>query len=175
MQPERSREAVFLDLFEAFKEALYRLAGAYAASAEDREDLLQEITVALWRALPAFRGEASQRTYVYRIAHNVALRFSSRLHRRGSRESPTHEVEEMAGREQDPAETLADAERLRALRDVVRRLPLRDRQIVLLYLEGLSHTEIGEASGLSQNAISVRLTRARAKLRAALGEREGGQ
>jgi RNA polymerase sigma factor (sigma-70 family) len=52
---------------------LQRLAGAYVDAREDREDLVQEIAAALWRALPNYRAESSERTWLYRIAHNVAI------------------------------------------------------------------------------------------------------
>ena len=53
--------------------SLSRLAGSYVRGAGDCDDLLQEIIVAIWRALPRFRGECSERTFVFRIAHNRAI------------------------------------------------------------------------------------------------------
>ena len=63
-----------------------RLCAAYASGA-DREDLFQDVFLAVWRALPAFRGDASERTWLYRIAHNVALTWQTRDRRRRSRET----------------------------------------------------------------------------------------
>jgi RNA polymerase sigma factor (sigma-70 family) len=53
--------------------ALARLAGAYTNTSGDRDDLIQEIAIAIWQALPRFRGECSERTFVFRIAHNRAI------------------------------------------------------------------------------------------------------
>src|SRR5215212_5546766 len=53
--------------------ALTRLAGSYTNTSTDRDDLLQEIAMALWQALPRFRGECSERTFLFRIAHNRAI------------------------------------------------------------------------------------------------------
>ena len=58
----------------AYGPALARVVASYAPPGADREDLAQEVAMALVRGLPAFRGEASLRTYVMRIAHNVCLR-----------------------------------------------------------------------------------------------------
>ena len=59
-----------------FAQPMRRLCAAYANRAVDREALFQEILLAVWRALPAFRGDASAWTWLYRIAHNVALTWS---------------------------------------------------------------------------------------------------
>src|SRR5260370_36043942 len=53
--------------------ALTRLAASYTNTPSDRDDLLQEIAMALWQALPGFRGECSERTFLFRIAHNRAI------------------------------------------------------------------------------------------------------
>lgn len=76
----------FLRLYEQYGPALERLAGAYATAREDREDLVQEIAAALWRALPAYRAESSERTWLYRIAHNVAITAAVRQRRHEHRE-----------------------------------------------------------------------------------------
>src|SRR3546814_19424760 len=52
---------------------LSRIAASYEFESARREDLLQEISLALWRALPRWRGEASLRTFAARIAHNRAV------------------------------------------------------------------------------------------------------
>jgi len=80
------RKAAFLRIYDQYAPALKRLAGAYAAAREDREDLVQEIAAALWRALPGYRGEASERTWLYRIAHNVAITATVKQRKRRQRE-----------------------------------------------------------------------------------------
>jgi RNA polymerase sigma factor (sigma-70 family) len=69
--PDRERR--FLALLNANLPALGRLAGSYVRSAAEREDLLQDIALALWQALPRFRGECSERTFLFRIAHNHCI------------------------------------------------------------------------------------------------------
>lgn len=63
-----------------------RLCAVYARGQQDPEDLFQNIFLALWKALPAYRGDAAERTWVYSIAHNVALTSRAKesrwLHRR---------------------------------------------------------------------------------------------
>jgi RNA polymerase sigma factor (sigma-70 family) len=84
---EPDYKAQFSELMEAYAGPIRRLCAAYALSVPDREDLFQEIFLAVWRALPAFRGESSPRTWLYRVAHNVALTWQTRDRRRYSRET----------------------------------------------------------------------------------------
>jgi RNA polymerase sigma factor (sigma-70 family) len=53
--------------------ALFRLAGGFTSTPADRDDLFQEMVLAVWQALPSFRGESSPRTYLFRIARNRAI------------------------------------------------------------------------------------------------------
>src|SRR3954463_9150776 len=105
-----------------------RLCGAYASAAADREDLFQDIFLAVWRALPSFRGDASARTWVYRIAHNVALSWQTRDRRRQSRETRLDEEIESAWH--------TDLRRL-ALKQAIAAMKPADRTLTLLWLEGL--------------------------------------
>ena len=76
MAPEarvEDREALFQKALTEFGPALVRLARSYEQEAAKAEDLYQEICLAVWQALPQWRGDASLRTFVYRIAHNRSL------------------------------------------------------------------------------------------------------
>ncbi len=146
--------------------ALRRVAASYARDAARREDLFQDICLALWTALPHFRGESSERTFVFRIAHNRGIAAAAR--RREVTEDLTA-AEEVADAGPNP-EAAADHRQRRAqLQEAVAGLPLALRQVLTLALEGLSHREIGEVIGISEGNVAVRLTRARKQLQARLG------
>jgi len=132
-----------------------RLCTIYADRAVDRDDLFQDIFLAVWRALPAFRGDASVRTWLYRIAHNVALTWRARDRRRRFRESPL-ENEIDSGAEMDL--------RRLALKRAVAAMPPGDRTLILLWLEGLSAAEIEEVTGIRAATVAVRLSRIRKAL-----------
>lgn len=144
---------------------LGRIAGSYQSEPGRREDLLQEISLALWRALPAWRGEASLRTFVARIAHNRAIDYLVR-HRRV--EDELDESHPDPG--DDPLRHAEAQQRRRNLLEAVRQLPLGQRQVVVLALEGFSLREIGDSLGLEENTVAQRLSRARRQLRDGLGE-----
>ncbi len=166
------RKAAFLRIYEQYAPALQRLAGAYAARPEDREDLLQEIAAALWRALPAYRAESSERTWLYRIAHNVAITASVKRHTRENREAaPDASPDPPSGGASAEQDVLADEKR-RMLFAAIRELPATDRQITVLHLEGLSAAEIEAVTGIAEGAVATRLTRIREKLRQAIRAKE---
>ncbi|GAA3925810.1 RNA polymerase sigma factor [Luteimonas lutimaris] len=144
---------------------LSRIAASYESNPSRREDLLQEISVALWRALPRWRGEASLRTFVARVAHNRAVSHVVRQARIGEVAIDEQHPDDGRGPERH-AERGQHRERLVA---AVRRLPLGQRQVVVLALEGFAQREIGEALGLQENTVAQRLSRARQQLREWLG------
>jgi|SRR6516225_4393841 RNA polymerase sigma factor (sigma-70 family) len=172
---ESDRNDVFLRLMQQFEPALRRLAAAYFDREADRADLFQEIALALWQAIPRFRRESSERTWLYRIAHNVAISSSARTHRRARREEFLSEEFEHPSAAAGAEEGLLLGEKRRALVDSIRLLAATDRQIILLHLEGLSYAEIEEVSGLSETAIATRLSRIRAKLKEEIRKREVGK
>lgn len=172
---ESDRSDVFLRLVQQFEPALRRLAAAYFHREADRADLFQEIALALWQAIPRFRRESSERTWLYRIAHNVAISSSARTHRRARREEFLSEEFEHPSAAAGAEEGLLLGEKRRALVDSIRLLAATDRQIILLHLKGLSYAEIEEVSGLSETAIATRLSRIRAKLKQEIRKREVGE
>ena len=160
-----SRRDTFLRLISEYESALRRLAGAYADAPSDRDDLFQEIAVAVWRAIPRFRGESSERTWLYRIAHNVAISSVARAERREGKESLMPEEFEHPSPALNAEQEILRAERVRLLNQAIRELSITDRQIILLHLEGLGYAEIEQVSGLSESAIATRLSRIRERLR----------
>src|SRR5918992_2125134 len=79
------------DRIQLYIPAMRRLAVSYARNRHESEDLFQEIAVALWKALSTFRGESTERTFIYRVAHNTAIRFVSSENRRTAREHAAFE------------------------------------------------------------------------------------
>jgi RNA polymerase sigma-70 factor (ECF subfamily) len=144
--------------------ALTRLAASYTNTPSDRDDVLQEIAMALWQALPRFRGECSERTFLFRIAHNRAI---AHLARSRSRPVAGEEVE-VHDPAPDPEVGLAREQRVERLRRAIHQLPLVYRQVITLSLEGLGYGEIAEVLGISESNVGVRLTRARQILRESL-------
>jgi len=170
---EAARRVVFVRLLEQYEPALRRLASGYAAQETDREDLFQDIAVGVWKAIPKFRGDASERTWLYRIAHNIAISSSALLRKRGRKEEPMPEGMDYRSSIDGEQEILRSEKRALLVR-AIRSLPAIDRQIVLLHLEGLNYAQIEEISGISQSAIGSRLSRLRDSLREQIQTAERG-
>lgn len=172
---DSSQRDVFVRIIEEYGPALRRLVGAYVEQPSDREDLFQEIAVALWQATPKFRGESSERTWLYRIAHNVAISAAAKLRRLERNEQIIPDWFDGASAVSNAEQELLREEKRRLLIDSIRDLPGVDREIILLHLEGLSYAEIEEVSGLSETAIATRLSRIRDKLRKEIQRRRVGR
>lgn len=158
--------AQFAPLLEQHAGLMSRIAGSYEADPALRDDLLQEIALALWRALPGWRGEASLRSFVARVAHN---RGATHVIGERRRPRPIEVSEELPDLGVGPDHHAHLSQEHLRLQAAVRSLPVGLRQAVTLALEGFSHAEIADALGIRVNAVGVRLNRARAALKKRLG------
>ncbi len=141
--------------------ALERLARAYETDADRVRDLLQDIHVALWQSLARFEGRCSLRTWVYRVAHNLAT--SPVIRRRAG--APTlvglDELDEIP-LDGDADRAIDEHRALERLQALVHRLKPLDRQLMLLYLEGVDAASIGEVTGLSAGNVATKIHRIKA-------------
>jgi RNA polymerase sigma factor (sigma-70 family) len=161
----------FNRILREYGPALSRLAFGYEKVAGVREELTQEIALAIWQALPHFRGECSERTFVYRIAHNRGLTHACRRRPAPQPLDDLPQPLEPADPRPHPEDQAVTAHQHDRLRSAIRRLPLVYRQVVMLMLEELSHPEIAEVLGITESNVGVRLNRARKALKEALEER----
>ena len=147
----------FVARLQAHKGILYKVANAYCPRRADRGDLIQDMIVELWRAFPRFDGRASFSTWMHRVAMNVAISFHRSEGRRIRDAVPLEEFGlDLAG-----ADAVADAEddELRALHQLIGQLEPIERAMVLLYLEGYGHDEIGDMVGTSASNVGTRINR----------------
>jgi len=143
-----------------FAPAIARLAQAVERNPDKARDLEQEIHCALWTSLARFEGKSSLKTWVYRVAHNVAadhIARSSRL----PRKIPLEDIDTLptAG---DPETETDEVLVLNRVATWIRRLPTLDAQVIVLWLEGESTKDISEITGLSNAAVSTRVHRIKA-------------
>ena len=139
-----------------------RLTAGYERDSGLRQDLEQEIHLAIWQALPSFAGQCAERTFVLRVAHNQAITHVRRQILR--RAQPLDEGAPLADAAANPEQVLNECERRAALAAAVRQLPLGLRQVILLLLEGCSHKDVADVLGISEGNVAVRASRARCLL-----------
>lgn len=158
----------FTDLIRRHAGLIHKIAYAYCRDATDREDVVQEIAVALWRARERYDERYRQTTWIYRIALNVAISFYRRERRHRDRGQP---LEESALVVVAPVEPADDVRRLLA---GIEGLGALEKALVLLYLDGNDHAEIAEVLGISVSNVGTKLGRIKERLRAALTGEAGG-
>lgn len=148
--------ALFRQAVDDHMGILLKTAHGFAAGAADRDDLVQEMLLAVWQALPAYNQACKLSTFVYRVAHNRALnwqRSRTRYHRRLDAYSKhpqlTLAADESSGQERQ----------LEWLYALIRQLAPIERTLIMLHLDGLPHQEVAEVTGLSANNVGVRLHR----------------
>src|ERR1035437_2309273 len=169
MPSSRSQsDDLYASAIHAYGSALDRLARAYEFDPEDRRDLLQEIHLALWRSFDAFAAQCSLRTWVYRVAHNAATSHVMRCRRRKSKTLVSlEEIEEQGGiaANEDSYQSLEQSQILEKLYALIQRLNPLERQVILLYLEGMDASTIGEITGISSGYVATKIHRIKAILR----------
>jgi RNA polymerase sigma-70 factor, ECF subfamily len=154
-----TQDELYEEAAGAHAAALERLACSYEVDRDKRSDLLQEIHLALWRSFAGFAFQCSMRTWVYRVAHNVAATHIVRSRRHRSRRLiGLDEVVEMAA----VTDTEAEVGRQRAVEQLyalIHQLHALERQVILLYLEGFDAATIGEVTGLAPGNIATKIHR----------------
>jgi RNA polymerase sigma-70 factor (ECF subfamily) len=145
---------------------------------EEALDLSQDVFLRVFRTLYQFRGQSSMRTWIYRIAVNLARnhhRWWRRRHRADqvSLDAHVEKYGDLPSRKLDdlPDRVLAQKEAALRLWAALDRLPFDQRTtIVLREIDGLSYDEIAFSLGVAVGTVKSRLTRARQALRIELGE-----
>ncbi|MBX3428769.1 MAG: sigma-70 family RNA polymerase sigma factor [Hyphomonadaceae bacterium] len=163
MKPSPDQDARYLEAVAEHGGALQRLARATEANAERRRDLLQDMHVALWRSFASYDGRCSVRTWVYRVAHNVAASHVDRERRSRAPLVTLEEITDLPSAQSVSAE-VEESEAVAKLNAIIRQLGPPDRQIITLYLEGLDAKSIAEITGLSAGAIATRVSRLKTQL-----------
>ena len=163
MRPSPEQDARYTQAAADHGRAMQRLAAAMEANPERRRDLLQDIHVALWRSFASYDGRCSVRTWVYRVAHNVAASHVDKERRTHHGMVTLDEIEHVADAQNISSEVEA-SEAIARLYTLIRQLKSPDRQIMTLYLEELDAASIAEVTGLSPGAIATRISRLKTQL-----------
>jgi RNA polymerase sigma-70 factor, ECF subfamily len=148
----------FTRLIQEYQGIVNSLCSIYFASAEDRKDGRQDIILQLWRAYPTFRNEAKVSTWIYKVALNTILAKNRKAKRRICTES-------LSSYTLDSTATSAFAnDDVQHLQQAISMLQDLDKAIVILHLEGYSHSEIAANLSLTETNISTRFSRIKLQL-----------
>jgi len=162
---ENPQDGLYRQAAASYGPALERLARAWEADADARQDLLQEVHLALWRSMAGFDNRCSLRTWVYRVAQNAAT--SHVLRRRRGNARALVSIDELAesgdglrlSEGPEAHHGVEQAQILDRLYRLIQSLNPMDRQVILLYLEGVDAASIGEVTGISASYVSTKIHR----------------
>jgi RNA polymerase sigma-70 factor (ECF subfamily) len=166
----RGDQEAFAAVIRHYDSGLRALAYRLLGDRDRMDDALQEAYVKAFRALPRFRGESRLGTWLYRIAYNACIDELERSRR--VVQLPLDGVAERPQPGADPGEVAA----LRGdLVQALAVLPVEERAAVLLVdAQGFDYRDAGRVLGVPEGTVASRLSRARAALRAALGDAPEG-
>ena len=152
----------FEHLMTLYYGSLQRLAASYELIPALREELLQDILESIWKSLKNFRGEASIKTYIFQIAHFRGARHVQQQVRRVD----TYSDESIELVDTDTPQRQAEQQQqIDKLILAMQQLPIIQRQLVSLFLDGFSYQEMATITGLKSNHIGVSLNRAKTALK----------
>ena len=162
-------ERLFNEIVKEYSERVYWHVRRFVNNHEDADDLVQEIFLKIWTALPSFRGEAQLFTWVYRIATNETLNWLRREKVRSALRFTSIDAEMERRIDSDPFFDGDAADR--ALSKAVAKLPEKQRQVfVMRYYDELPYEEMSAVLGTSVGALKASYHIAQEKVRAALGK-----
>lgn len=161
MLSEKELSQQFQQIIELHKGILFKVAKTYCRNSDDRQDLLQEMMIQVWKSLPKYKNNFAITTWLYRVALNVAISFYRKNANRQKLNIPL--LEELTSiRNEESNEKL---EQLSLLNKFISELNDLDKALMLLYLEDKSYAEIAEIMGLSLTNVGTKLGRIREKLK----------
>lgn len=153
------QDEAFTDAIARFGGAISRMLRGYEADADLRRDLEQDIQVALWLSLARFDGRCSLSTWVWRVAHNRATSHIVARRRHTRKSWANIEDIDLPSDDPSPFEHATSEQAMAQILSIIDRLDPPDRQILLLYLEGVAATEIGDITGVSPDAVATKIHR----------------
>jgi RNA polymerase sigma factor (sigma-70 family) len=159
----RRRDALFARVSAEHDGLIARIALSYEADPGLRRDLVQDILLAIWRALEGFRGDSSLKTFVAAIAQKRSISHVTRRAREPRQEALSLDLASAALL---PDEVAMQNDLKERLVSSIQKLPIPQREAIVLCFEGFSYGEVGEVLGISANAAMLRCQRAKSSLKA---------
>ena len=151
----------FEETIERHKGLLYKVVNIYCRNEDDKNDLLQEIKIQLWKSFDRYNAEYKLSTWIYRISLNVAISF---YRKNAARKNQTVSIEE----NETGVESSRNFEKnvqLRLLEKFIGELRELDKALMILYLDGKNQSEIAEILGISATNVSTKIGRIKEKLK----------
>jgi RNA polymerase sigma-70 factor (ECF subfamily) len=151
----------FLDILEKNIGIIIKIARAYSQTLSDKEDLINDITLELWKSFGRFRGDSKISTWIYRIALNTSMNYKRKREKdRLLFLDDLKQIENLSWLIEQP-----DPSHSEILYQCIDELNQLNKAIILLYLDGNSHDEISDITGISRTNVGTRISRIKEQIK----------
>jgi len=168
MAANGSKEQLFGEVSSTCTGLITRIALSYEADPALRHELIQDIMLAIWLALPNFRGDSSLKTFVASIAQKRCI---SHVAKRAREPRQVELPADLVSGGPSPDEILLKNDQKKQLIAGIQKLPIPQREVIVLCFEGFSYGEVADILGISANAVMLRCQRAKSILKNILERR----
>lgn len=156
--------AEVLELFDEHASGLHRFVRSFGLGADGARDVVQEVFLSLFRHVCLDRPRTNITGWLFRVAHNLALKQRRASARRMESALDEEFLDQLLAPDANPEERVLHDQRRQRLRSVLRALPDRERRCLYLRAEGLPYRDIAQALGISLGSVAKSLNRAMARL-----------
>lgn len=156
---EPTKEELFKEIMEQHKNILFKVARAYCSNKDDRQDLIQEMMIQIWKSTDKYDNRLKMSTWIYRISLNVAISFYRKNVTRILKFS-TLDIQP-----QENEEKIECEQQLALLEQFINELQEIDKSLIILYLDNKSHAEIADIIGISVSNVGTKIGRIKDKLK----------
>lgn len=160
MTDNRQRDQ-FLDILEKNIGIIIKIARAYSKTSQDKEDLINDITLELWKSFGRFKGDSKISTWIYRVALNTSMNYKRKKEKdRFLFLDDLKQIDNLTWLTEQP-----DSSHSEILYQCIDELNQLNKAIILLYLDGNSHDEISDITGISKTNVGTRIGRIKEQIK----------
>ncbi len=156
---ESEQRKIFDEWLDGYRALLFKIIKAYAFTEADQNDLFQDICLQMFRSIPNFKGSSAVSTWLYRIALNTAIKWSTKEKKHVAGHQEVEKMTNVLAANEDSKD-----ERVTWLYDQIKQFNEIDRSLTLLLLDGYSYKEMSEMMGISESNIGVKIHRIKKQL-----------
>jgi RNA polymerase sigma-70 factor, ECF subfamily len=151
----------FLDILEKNIGIILKISRAYSKTLQDKEDLINDITLELWKSFGRFKGDSKISTWIYRIALNTSMNYKRKREKdRLFFLDDLKKTDKVRWLTEQP-----DSSQYDILYQCIDELNQLNKAIILLYLDGNSHDEISDITGISRTNVGTRISRIKEQIK----------
>ncbi|WP_420318315.1 RNA polymerase sigma factor [Ekhidna sp.] len=156
---ESEQRQIFTEWLGEYRALLFKVIRAYAFTTDDQNDLFQDVCIQVFRSVPNFKGSSAVSTWLYRIALNTAIKWSTKEKKHVNGHQEVDKVGHILEANDEPVD-----ERISWLYEQIKQFNEIDRSLTLLLLDGYSYKEMSQMMGISESNIGVKIHRIKKQL-----------